>query len=75
MFISRNCQNLTVILKRYRVYKTFEDGSLIKDMEIYGLYMLLRVYLDGFSVNNPIGKVIIHKLRGKVPLVDTMHTT
>ena len=49
-------QNLTLkIKKKFKVYKSFEDGNLIKELEICGSYILLRLYLDEFSVNNPIG--------------------
>ena len=32
-----------------KVYKTFSDGKLIKEMKIDGPYILLRVYLDAFA--------------------------
>ena len=38
-----------------KVYKTFSDGKLIKEMKIDGPYILLRVYLDAFACNNPLG--------------------
>ena len=37
------------------VHRTFSDGSLIHSMNIRGPYMLLRVYLDAFATNNPLG--------------------
>ena len=38
-----------------KIYRSFEDGLLIKDMDLWGPYILIRVYLDGFSVNSPLG--------------------
>ena len=32
-----------------------ENGEIIKDMNITGPYIFLRVYLDGFATNNAIG--------------------
>ena len=46
IYISKDGQN---------IYRTFSDGSLIKNMEITGPYIMIRLYLDGFGTNNPIG--------------------
>ena len=43
--------------KKYKVYKSFEDGNLIKDMDLYGPYILIQMYLDGFGLNNAIGSI------------------
>ena len=54
--VSYNSQNLTLkTKKKFKVYKSFEDGNIIKELGICGSYILLRLYLDEFSVNNPIG--------------------
>ena len=46
-------------------YRTFEDGLIIQSMEISGPYILLRVYLDAFGCNNPIGSSSgKHKIMG-----------
>ena len=41
--------------KKRKVYKTFSDGNIIRNMNIQGPYILLRLYLDAFASNNPIG--------------------
>ena len=37
------------------MYRSFSDGVLIRSMDLTGPYILLRLYLDGFGTNNPIG--------------------
>ena len=37
------------------IHRTFLDGSLIHSMDILGPFILLRVYLDAFASNNPLG--------------------
>ena len=37
-----------------KVYSSFRDGRLIKGMNITGTFILLRLYLDAFSVNDPL---------------------
>ena len=37
------------------IHRTFLDGSIIHSMEIQGPFILLRVYLDAFASNNPLG--------------------
>ena len=38
-----------------KVYSSFCVGKLIKGMNIAGTFTLLRLYLDAFSVNDPVG--------------------
>ena len=45
--------------KRYKVFKSFEDGNLIKLMDLYGPYILIQMYLDGFGLNNAIGSITL----------------
>ena len=37
-----------------KVYTSFHDGRMIKDMKITSSYIILRLYLDAFSVNDPL---------------------
>lgn len=47
---------IPVLIKEERkVYGTFSDGEIIRSMKITGPYILLRIYLDGFGTNNPLG--------------------
>ena len=47
------------------MYKSFSDGRLLQKMDINGPYVILRVYLDAFCVNNPIGSASNkHKILG-----------
>ena len=42
-------------MKERTIHKSFEDGALLRKMDINGPYIILRVYLDAFACNNPIG--------------------
>ena len=45
----------TLFKNEKKIYRTFSDGEIIRSMKINGPYILLRVYLDAFGTNNPIG--------------------
>ena len=38
-----------------KVYRTFSDGRLIRNMDIHSAYALLRLFIDAFGSNNPLG--------------------
>ena len=47
------------------VYKSFVDGNLLRSMNIIGPYLVLRIYLDAFATNSPIGSSSMnHKVMG-----------
>ena len=48
-----------------KIYQTFSDGNLVREMNLHGQYIILRVYMDGFGVNCPIGSSSTnHKVLG-----------
>ena len=38
-----------------KIYRSFEDGQIIRQLNITGPYILLEIFIDGFGTNNPIG--------------------
>ena len=38
-----------------KVFRGFQDGRVFQSMNITGPVILLRLYLDGYGVNNPLG--------------------
>ena len=38
-----------------KIYRSFEDGQIIRQLKITGPYILLEIFIDGFGTNNPIG--------------------
>ena len=48
-----------------KIYRSFEDGRLLKNMDINGPNIIIRTYLDAFGTNNPIGSSSNkHKIMG-----------
>ena len=48
-----------------KIYESFSDGKIIRTMNIDQPYILLRLYLDAFGCNNPIGSSSAkHKVLG-----------
>ena len=58
-----------------RIYNTFSDGNLIRNMEIVADYALLRLFFDAFASNNSIGSSSHkHKIMGSVTSVLGLET-
>ena len=45
------------VFSNSKVYISFSDGSLLRNMNLVGPFILLRVYLDAFCANTPIGSM------------------
>ena len=57
--------NIGLLKGSKQVYRSFVDGLLINDLELNGPFILLRVYLDAFTSNNPVGSASgVHKIMG-----------
>ena len=49
-----------------KIYRSFGDGLLIRNMDLVGSYITFCVYMDAFGTNNPIGSSSDkHKIMGE----------
>jgi hypothetical protein len=54
-----------LILQEKSIYQSFTDGNLLRNMGISGSYLALRIYMDAFNANCPLGSgATKHKLLG-----------